>query len=194
MELKKESDKMVEDNSIKRPHAIRIEDVIKEHVQEFIDNGKLIDKNGLAIGSGGNMSVRVLGGILITSTGSMLSDLRPDEIVFVGAANSDAVYFTGSKKPSSETITHWMIYQKNPGVKAISHVNTGPKNSKNITVSEREIPYGTKELGDDIAMLLQKADVVMMKNHGLMAIGSSLAEATRLVIDAGDKEKPYTFI
>jgi L-fuculose-phosphate aldolase len=184
---------MIENDGTKRPRAIRIDDIIKEHVQEFIKNGKLIDKNGLAIGHGGNLSVKVPGGILITSTGSLLSDLKPDEIVFVGAADSDFIYFTGPKNPSSETITHWVIYQKNPNARAIAHVNTGPKDSKNIVVSEREITYGTKELGEDTARLLQKTNVVMMKNHGLMAIGNSLAEATQLAIDSGDRKKPYIF-
>ncbi len=184
---------MVDNDGVKRPKAIRIENMIKEYVQEFVENGRLIGEKGLAIKSGGNMSVRVPGGILITSTGSILSNLKQDEITFVGSADSEVVYFTGFKKPSSETITHWMIYQRRPDAKAIAHVNVGSKDSMNIAVTEREIPYGTKELGEDTSKLLKETRIVMMKNHGLISIGSTLAEATKHVVDAGDKEKPYIF-
>ncbi len=184
---------MIGDDGVNRPDCINIEDVIKKHVQEFIESGNLIEENGLAIGSGGNLSIKVPGGMLVTSTGSKLSDLRPDEIVFVLAANGENVYYFGTKKPSSEAVNHWIIYEKRLNVEAISHVNVGPKDSKNIIVSQEEIPYGTIELGYDTATLFQKADVAMLKNHGVIAVGKSLLEATKLLIDSTDKEKPYIF-
>lgn len=184
---------MVDNDAAKRPDTIPIETIRQEHTHEFIENGKRIGENGLAVGSGGNLSMKVPGGILITSSGSILSDLKPDEIVFVPYADGDTVYFTGSKKPSSETINHWIIYQERPNVKAISHVNVGPKESKHITTAKEEIPYGTIELGYDTAALFKTVDVVILKNHGVMAVGNNLSEATDLLIDSTDKTKPYIF-
>lgn len=185
---------MIDEFGILRPDPMHIDTVIKEHVPAFIENGKLLEENGLVVGTGGNLSMRVPGGILITSTQSLISDLKSDEIVFVFAADREHVYYVGSKKPSSETITHWVIYQERPDVQAISHVNTGPKDSKDITISKEEIAYGTIDLGYDTAAYLKKVDVVMMRNHGMMIVGQSLSEATKLTIETADREKPYIFV
>ncbi|MCL5430602.1 MAG: class II aldolase/adducin family protein [Candidatus Marsarchaeota archaeon] len=185
---------MIGKDGVKRPDSISIEQVIQDNSQRFIANGKEIAKNGLAIGTGGNLSMRVPGGILITSTGARLSDIKPDEIVFVYAVEKDNVYFAGSKRPSSETITHWIIYQSIQNIKAISHVNAGPKDGRGITVTKEEIPYGTEELGYDTVEYLKAVAVLMLKNHGMFAVGDDLDSATRLVIDSADKNKPYVFL
>jgi ribulose-5-phosphate 4-epimerase/fuculose-1-phosphate aldolase len=184
---------MTYEDGVIRPDAINIQELINRYINDFLISGKLIDENGLAVGSGGNLSIRVPGGMLITSTGSLLNNLNLDEIVFVTFADRDSVYFIGSKKPSSEAINHWTIYQEMPNVKAISHVNVGPKDSKNIITTAEEIPYGTIELGYDVVVLLKRVDVVMLKNHGVIAIGQNLIEATNLLVESADKNKPYIF-
>jgi L-fuculose-phosphate aldolase len=174
-----------------RPDAINIQELMDKHIQEFIDNGKLIGKNGLAVGSGGNLSLRVPGGMLVTSTGSKLDNLHPDEIIFVAEATRDNVYFFGSKGPSSESINHWTIYEEMPDVKAIAHVNVGAKESKNIVSTPEEIPYGTIELGYGMIPLFKKTNTIFLKDHGIVTIGQNLTEATILLVESADKDKPY---
>lgn len=174
-----------------RPDAVNIQTVIENHTREFIDNGKLIGKSGLAVGSGGNLSMRVPGGMLVTSTGSALDNLKPDEIIFVIEADRDHVYFVGSKGPSSESVNHWTIYKEMPNVKAIAHVNVGAKTDKNIVTTPEEIPYGTIELGYGMIPLFKQANVIMLKDHGVVAIGPNLTEATKLLVESADKDKPY---
>ena len=176
-----------------RPDSINIQTLIDKYAQDFIDCGKLIDKNGLSAGSGGNLSIKVPGGMIITSTGSALGNLHADEIIFVAEANRENVYFFGLKGPSSESITHWTIYKEMPNVKAIGHVNVGPKENKNIPSTLEEIPYGTIELGFDMIPLLKKANVVFLKDHGIVTIGKSLTEVTNLLIESADKNKPFIF-
>jgi L-fuculose-phosphate aldolase len=184
---------MIDSDGEERPEAISIQKVIDQYVQEFIDNGKKIGENGLAVGSGGNMSIKVPGGILVTSTGSNLSNLKPDDLVFVYEADENNVYYAGHKKPSSETINHWMIFKERKDIEAISHVNVGPKDEEHIVTTKKEIPYGTIELGRVAVNLLQKEDVIMLKDHGVIAVGKNLTEATNLLIESTDKEKPYIF-
>jgi len=174
-----------------RPDSINIQTLIDKYAQDFIDCGKLIGKNGLSVGSGGNLSIKVPGGMLVTSTGSVLDDLHADEIIFVAEANRENVYFFGSKGPSSESINHWTIYEEMPDVKAVAHVNVGPKEEKNILTTLGEIPYGTIELGLDIIPLLKRANVAFLKEHGVVTIGQSLLEATNLLIESADKSKPF---
>lgn len=179
-----------EDGEI-RPDAININELIKKYIQEFIDNGKLIGKSGLAVGSGGNLSIRIPGGMLVTSTGSRLDNLEPNEIIFVAEANRGNVYFIGFNDPSSESINHWTIYKEMPDVKAIAHVNVGTKNSKNIISTPEEIPYGTIKLGYGMIPLFKKTNAIFLKNHGVVTIGQNLTEATNLLIESADKDKPY---
>jgi L-fuculose-phosphate aldolase len=174
-----------------RPDSINIQTLIDKYVKDFIDCGKLIGKNGLSVGSGGNLSIKVPGGMLVTSTGSALDNLHADEIIFVAAANRENVYFFGSKGPSSESINHWTIYEEMPDVKAIAHVNVGPKEDKNILTTLQEIPYGTIELGLGIIPLLEKTNVGFLKDHGVVTIGKNLLEATNLLIESADKNKPF---
>jgi len=174
-----------------RPDSINIQTLIDKYAQDFIYCGKLIGKNGLLVGSGGNLSIKVPGGMLVTSTGSALDNLHADEIIFVAEANRENVYFFGSKGPSSESINHWTIYEEMPYVKAIAHVNVGPKEDKNIPTTLEEIPYGTIELGLDIIPLLKKTNVAFLKDHGVVTIGQSLLEVTNLLIESADKSKPF---
>ncbi|MFZ3057568.1 MAG: class II aldolase/adducin family protein [Minisyncoccales bacterium] len=174
-----------------RPDSINIQALIDKYAQEFIDCGKLIGKNGLAVGSGGNLSIKVPGGILVTSTGSALDNLHSNEIIFVAEANREKVYFWGSKGPSSESINHWTIYKEMPDVKAIAHVNVGSKEDKNIPSTPKEIPYGTIELGYGMIPLFKKTSTIFLKDHGVVTIGQSLLEATNLLIESADKNKPF---
>jgi L-fuculose-phosphate aldolase len=182
---------MIGEDGYQRPDAISVDITltIKNHLAEFIQSGDLIDKNGLAIGSGGNTSIKVPGGMLITSTGSVLSDLKPEEIVFVLNVTDDAVYYIGSKKPSSEALIHWFIYKNRPDIKAVAHVNVGQKDSKKIKISPKELPYGTVILAKKTASILKKTNIMMMNNHGVVAIANTLLEATNLAIDSADKNK-----
>jgi L-fuculose-phosphate aldolase len=174
-----------------RPDSISIQTLIDKYVKDFTYCGKLIGKNGLSVGSGGNLSIKVPGGMLVTSTGSALDNLHADEIIFVAEANRENVYFFGLKDPSSESINHWTIYEEMPDVKAIAHVNVGPKEDKNIPTTLEEIPYGTIELGLNIMPLLKKTNVAFLKDHGVVTIGQSLLEATTLLIESADKSKPF---
>jgi ribulose-5-phosphate 4-epimerase/fuculose-1-phosphate aldolase len=176
-----------------RPDAVEINEEIMRHVKNFIECGRLLGDNGLSIGTGGNISERMQGGILIKSGGSRLCCMKPEDVVFVSAVENNKVYFLGSKKPSSETMMHWYIYEKRKDINAIAHVNAGPVDGKDIFVTPIEIAWGTKELGEDTSRFLADRDVVMIKNHGVIAVGKTLYEATKKIIECADRNKAYIF-
>lgn len=182
---------MIGDDGYFRPNnvSVDIQKTIEEYTHEFMESGNLIGQAGLAIGSGGNTSIKVLGGMLITSTGSILSNLKQDEIIFVTGATDNSVYFIGDKKPSSEALIHWSIYLKRPDINAIAHVNVGPKDNIKIITSPKELPYGTNLLAKKTASILKDNNTMMMANHGVIAVGDNLISATKLVIRIADKNK-----
>lgn len=182
---------MIGDDGYFRPDnvSVDVKKIVKDHIHEFVESGDLIGKAGLAIGSGGNTSIKVPGGMLITSTGSILSELKQNEIIFVIGATNEFVYFIGDKQPSSEALLHWSIYLKRPDIKAIAHVNVGAKDNVKIITSPKELPYGTNLLAQKTASILKNSDTMMMNNHGVVAVGSDLVSATKSVIEIADKNK-----
>ena len=46
-------------------------------------------------------------------------------------------------------------------------------------------------LGYGMIPLFKQANVIMLKDHGVVAIGPNLTEATKLLVESADKDKPY---
>ena len=82
------------------------------------------------------------------------------------------------RRVSVDAIEHWMIYQAHPDVGAILHVHAW---LDGIPTTEFNYPCGTEELAISVAdALAAERDpahaVIGLRNHGITATGSSLAE------------------
>lgn len=139
----------------------------------------------------GNSSIRHGDGLLISASGSNLGCLEKNELPFVEHCDLEAerVYYQGPIEPSSESIMHWLIYQNRPEARAIIHAHdefaTRPELlSGEVEESEREEPYGTIELARMAIATFQRAErIIVLKNHGYVAIGSDLDRTCDLVVD-----------
>ena len=69
-------------------------------------SARLLD-DGLAVGSAGNMSVRIGDRVAITPSGVSYTEMRPEDICLVGM---DGAELQSSETPSSETPMHLAIY------------------------------------------------------------------------------------
>ena len=69
-------------------------------------SARLLD-DGLAVGSAGNMSVRIGDRVAITPSGISYTEMRPEDICLVGM---DGAELQSSETPSSETPMHLAIY------------------------------------------------------------------------------------
>jgi L-fuculose-phosphate aldolase len=69
-------------------------------------SARLLD-DGLAVGSAGNISVRLGDLVAITPSGVSYAEMRPDDICLVGM---DGAELQNSETPSSETPMHLAIY------------------------------------------------------------------------------------
>lgn len=109
------------ENGIKQYiEAIKL-DTLKNTKQEIIHFGKLIYEKGYNVSIDGNISVRLSDKeILITATGTQLGFLTEDDLVII---DYDGNLLQGSRRASSEKITHLGIYKERPDVNAVIHVH-----------------------------------------------------------------------
>lgn len=149
---------------------------------------KLLKRHGMTQQNAGNISVRHGEGLIITTSGSNLGSLEWNEIVYVRKCSIEdsTVEYMGSNVPSSESFMHFMIYQCRPDVQAVVHVHdheTLNQAMVEIETTEREVPYGTLDLAHMSCDTFLRADnIIVLKNHGYVAVGVDLKEAVNLVI------------
>ena len=125
--------------------------------------------------------------ITATQTGE-LSSLTKEYYTYI--ENYDFSNFSvnsfGRHKPSSEALSHAMIYQINPEINAVIHIhskalwNFMKENNSLFTTAE----YGTVAMVEEIASLYENKNpfgdsIFVMKGHedGVIAFGKSIKEA-----------------
>jgi L-ribulose-5-phosphate 4-epimerase len=153
-----------------------------------------LESDGLVVGTYGNVSARVDGGLMITPSRVAYADLRPDDLVTVTLSGE---VVTGVRVPSSETAVHRRIYQRRPDVRAIVHAH--PLHASALSCLHRPLDVIVEEqaqvlggtiscttyvlvgqheaLGDAVATALGDAQAVLLANHGLVTVGSDMDAA-----------------
>lgn len=151
---------------------------------------------GWVAANDGNVSVKLEDGtFLVTPTGISKSFITPDKLLRI---NKDYEILEGAPgyKPSSEVKMHLRCYEKREDVGAVLHAH--PPGATGFAVAHRAMdmynmiedvcvigavpvaPYGTpstKEVPDSIEPYLQDHDVLLLENHGALAVGVDLTTA-----------------
>ncbi len=160
--------------------------------EDIINIGELLYKKNLTFSTSGNISIRTKKGILITASGSALGFLDKNDIVMTDETGKEQE----NKKASSEKMLHIEIYKRRKDVNAIIHVHplyltsfaacnlplNDPIMSENILYFE-DIPVApyampsSMELVENTVKYLKDRDVVLMANHGAVAIAKDLKQA-----------------
>lgn len=162
--------------------------------------GKKFYTMGLVQGMEGNLSYRTQLGFIISGTGVELDKISPETVVevtgLVYGLNKTSVYVKGTIFPSRETILHSQIYEELPSINAIFHVhdNWVVENARklHIPVTSVEKEAGSQKLAQEALSLLKfKRDLryFVLKNHGIIALGTTMDEAGKLVVDISKKAK-----
>jgi L-fuculose-phosphate aldolase len=153
-----------------------------------------LEKLGYVIGTYGNVSARVPGGLIITPSRVDYRSLTPDDLVTVSL---EGRVLEGTRLPSSELEVHRQIYVRRPDVCAIAHTHSLFATALScvhetipVMVEEqsqvigdeirctRYVPAGKhRALGQEVARTLGKSSAVLLANHGTLSCGRSLAEA-----------------
>lgn len=146
---------------------------------------------GMAPANGGNMSVRLETGFALTASGSNLGRLTPlGEVVAVERCQVEGqqVWYRGPRPPSSEALLHHLVLEAFPECAAVVHAHD-PATSREaqlaggLVETAREEPYGTLALARQAMEAFERGRrLILLKNHGYVAVGASLVEAVDLVI------------
>jgi L-fuculose-phosphate aldolase len=131
----------------------------------------------------GNLSFRSAQGFIVTPTGSDPATLAAGDFVEVLRAEfaPAALTVAGTREPSSESLMHAAIYAARPGVGAVFHGHSdallGAAGRLGLPVTQRERPYGTPAMADEVLDVLSGHAVVIMRDHGFVATGRTMAAA-----------------
>ena len=174
-------------------------DSIRTQVFETV---KEANRVGLIRLSAGNISARFDENLVaITPSGIKYNRMRPEEIAIVDLAGS----LLAGLPASSETPMHTAIYRHLPQVQAICHTHSPfaisfamlgeavPLVNLELMVLGAPIPVapwacpGTPRAGEvTVEIFRQRPELkaILLRNHGLVAIGGSLEQAFEMAYDA----------
>ena len=154
--------------------------------------GDRLREHRMTPANGGNMSLRVPGGFLVTTSGSHLGALEPADLALVHGFDlaSETVSYSGPQKPSSEAMLHGLILERFGQVGAVVHAHdeavTSGKAAEHLPQTAREEPYGTVALAElAAAAVAGGGEIIVLRNHGYVAVGQDLDSATDVVVREG---------
>ena len=135
----------------------------------------------------GNLSFRTTAGFIINRTAGDLRSITPEE--FVEVLHADTIKrelsVAGAYEPSSESMMHAAIYAARNDVNAVFHGHSQgvleQASRLRLPVTEHEQPYGTAELAAEMLKVLEWQKIVVMRNHGFVTVGRTMAEAGRWI-------------
>lgn len=162
----------------------------EEYITSFKENGLRLLQYNMAPANGGNMSTRFQTGFLITASRCNLGCVEDDEITYVEefSLENKLVKYRGCCPPSSETFLHGLLFNEKTEILSVIHAHDEIATSMSLSgvldETEREEPYGTVELAQICLETIRKGnDLIVLKNHGYVAIGSSLTQNTDAIIN-----------
>ena len=157
-----------------------------------------IYRRGLISATGGNVSAKIPGTneFWITPHAIFKGELLTSDLVRISLEGN---ILEGSKKPSIEVPMHRAIYKKRPDVNAIVHahnpvtlglalvgIEIQPVTVEaafalgKVPVANFALP-GTEELGNAVAEHIVGVKALILQNHGVVGLGSTLMEAEAIV-------------
>lgn len=151
---------------------------------------------GWVAANDGNVSARLDDGtFLCTPTGMSKSFITPEKLIRIDA-NGKILEAAQGLRPSSEIKMHLRCYQKREDVWSVIHAH--PLGATGFAVAHKAMdmynmiedvavigsvpltPYGTPsttEVPDAIEPYLEEHDVMLLENHGALAVGSDVITA-----------------
>jgi len=175
--------------------------------KKIIDCGLLLWGKDLVTASNGNISLKVNDScILITSTGTCLGFLKQEDVVLIDFEGNPI----DSGMPSSEKLLHLDIYRQLINVKAVVHTHNPYTNAFFLShdvfrpsTLEAEyalgevasVPQSTMNVKDTQPVIdcLKKANLVVLKRHGTVAIGEDLFTCLARIQTLEDQVKTEAF-
>ncbi len=159
--------------------------------EQLVSYSRRLLDDGLAIGSAGNMSVRLRSSVVITPSGVPYRDMRPAQICEIGL---DGAAISVPAAVSSELPMHLAIYQATDAG-AVVHTHSPEVIALSAVFDElpaihyaihalggpvRVAPYtrfGSDGLASAAVLALASRHAAILQNHGAICYGRTLTEA-----------------
>jgi ribulose-5-phosphate 4-epimerase/fuculose-1-phosphate aldolase len=181
--------------------------------QALVEAGRAFYARGLAIGTAGNLSVRLDDGYLVTPTNAGLGGLDPARI-----ARLDAEFrHVSGDRPTKEVAMHRAFYETRPDTEAVVHLHSTHAAALSCLDDLPEIdpiplfspyfvmrvghlpvlPYfrpGSEAIGAAIRALGGRYRSVLLRNHGPVNAGESLAAAVAAAEELEETARIYLLL
>ena len=172
--------------------------------QEVCEGNVLLPKAGLVTWTSGNVSGRdpETGYVVIKPSGVRYESMTPEDMVIV---DLEGRIIEGRLKPSVDAPTHLYVYKHRPDVRGMVHTHStfatafaalGRPIPVYLTAIADEfggpIPVGAyakiggEEIGQEIVRSIGDSVAILMKNHGVFTIGSSVMAAVKAAVMVED--------
>jgi len=182
--------------------------MFEKQKQEVINAGIMMDRYDLVALSGGNVSVRMDdGSILVTPSGMIYSEMVPDDMLVV---DLDGNIVEGTRKPSVDTQALLYIFRHRPDLNAVIHTHQPYATALGLVQDEFPVvvttlanatkgpvkvcPFSSAaslDMGIETVNNLGSQLAVILKHHGVMAVGKSLKEALYACVYLEEAAKTY---
>jgi L-fuculose-phosphate aldolase len=172
--------------------------IIKDISEQLVKAGRELHEKGLVRGNSGNISAKIPGTetFLVKSSGARMKFLQPGELVLVDIQGNKV---RGQLKVSLETPMHAAIYKARREVQAVVHTHAPTATAFGIAKTEilplqvemfmllpngvPVIPFkppGSKALAEAVQKKITDYDAVILENHGIVTVGSTIEAACTL--------------
>ena len=164
----------------------------------------MLPKAGLVTWTSGNVSGRDFERnlVAIKPSGVRYENLKPSDIVVV---DLDGNVVDGDMRPSVDVATHLHVYRHRPEVGGVAHTHSphatafaavGRPIEPCLTAIADEFgctipvgayaPIGGEEIGREIVRSIGEAPAILMRNHGVFAIGPDAEAAVKAAVMVED--------
>jgi L-ribulose-5-phosphate 4-epimerase len=163
-----------------------------------------LPRNGLVAATSGNASGRDPDSsrIVIKPSGVAYDELTPADLVVL---DEDGAVVEGALRPSSDTLSHLVIYRAMPAVHGVVHTHStfatafaavGRAIPPCLTAIADEFggeipcgdyaPVGGEEVGRAVVDGIGSSPAILLRNHGVFAVGPSVEAAVKTAIMVED--------
>jgi len=175
--------------------------------EELVQLHLELPKHNLVVWTGGNVSARdeESGLVVIKPSGIRYEELRPEHMVVV---DLDGKIIEGDLKPSSDTASHLYIYEHCADVSGVVHTHSAYATA--FAAVNKPIPVvltaiadefggpipcggfaliGDEAIGKVVVESIGKSPAVLLKNHGVFAIGRDAKSAVKAAVMTEDNAR-----
>jgi L-fuculose-phosphate aldolase len=174
------------------------ENTIKDVSERLVKAGRELYDSGLVRGTSGNISAKIPGTdmFLIKPSGVQMKVLNPTDLVLVDLQGDK---LRGELKVSLEMPMHSAIYRARKDVQAVVHTHAPTATAFGIAKTMilplqveafmllpdgvPVVPFkspGSEALAEIVKKKIAKYDALILENHGIVTVGSTIEDASNL--------------